>query len=169
MNKGKVKISGIGKCLKNNPELHGKVYGFLNGKFTVCDTKEESFAKIDELDSFEPNSKKNPLVDAFLEHIEKWRNEHDKLREICLACQLTEEFKWGQPCYTLNNKNIVIIGGFKNYIALTFFNGALLKDAGGILVRQTENVQAGRQLRFSSEKEIVEKETMIKAYISYRS
>jgi uncharacterized protein YdeI (YjbR/CyaY-like superfamily) len=164
-NKVKVKISCIGKCSKKNPELNGKVYGFLNGEFTVCHTKEAFFAKIDELDSFVPNSNKNPLVDAFLEHIEKWRDEHDKLREICLACQLTEELKWGQPCYTLNNNNIVIIGGFKNYIALSFFKGALLKDEGGILVRQTENVQAGRQLRFRSVKEIAEKETKVKAYI----
>ncbi|WP_277407004.1 YdeI/OmpD-associated family protein [Lacrimispora xylanisolvens] len=105
------------------------------------------------------------MVDAFLEHLEKWRDEHEKLRELCLACQLTEELKWGQPCYTLNNKNVVIIGGFKNYIALTFFKGALLKDKDRLLVQQTESVQAGRQLRFTSVEEISERETMIKAYI----
>lgn len=164
-NKVKAKISCIGKCSKKNPELNGKVYGFLNGVFTVCDTKDEFFEKIDKLDSFVPDSNKNPLVDAFLENNEMWCDEHEKLREICLACQLTEELKWGQPCYTLNNKNIVIIGGFKNYIALSFFKGALLKDEEGILVQQTESVQAGRQLRFNSVEEITQKETIVKAYI----
>ena len=164
-NKVKAKIGCIGKCSKKNPELNGKVYGFLNGEFTVCDTKEEFFEKIDKLDSFVSDSNKSPLVDAFLEHLEKWHDEHEKLRELCLACQLSEELKWGQPCYMLNDKNIVIIGGFKNYVALSFFKGALLRDEGGILVRQTERVQAGRQLRFSSVEDITEKETMIKAYI----
>lgn len=165
-NKVKAKISCIGKCSKKNPELQGKVYGFLNGEFTVCDTKEEFFAKIDELDSFVSNSNKNPVVDAFFEHIEKWPDEHDKLREICLACQLTEELKWGQPCYMFENKNVVIIGGFKDYIALSFFKGALLKDEANILVRQTKNLQAGRQLRFSSVKEIAGKEKIVIAYIN---
>ncbi|GLB31474.1 hypothetical protein LAD12857_33970 [Lacrimispora amygdalina] len=113
-NKVKAKIGCIGKCSKKNPELNGKVYGFLNGEFTVCDTKEEFFEKIDKLDSFVSDSNKSSLVDAFLEHLEKWHDEHEKLRELCLACQLTEELKWGQPCYMLNDKNIVIIGGFKN-------------------------------------------------------
>lgn len=161
----KAKIGCIGKCSKKNPELHGKVYGFLNGVFTVCDTKEEFLEKIDKLDSFVSDSNKNPLVDAFLEHVETWYDEHEKLRELCLACQLTEELKWGQPCYLLNDKNIVIIGGFKNYIALSFFKGALLKDEGRILVKQTESVRAGRQLRFHSVEEITEKEAIIKAYI----
>ena len=164
-NKVKVKIGCIGKCSKHNPDLNGKVYGFLNGVFTVCNTKEEFFEKIDKLEPYQLNSNENPLVDAFLEHLEKWRDEHEKLRELCLACQLTEELKWGQPCYTLNNKNVVIIGGFKNYIALTFFKGALLKDKDRLLVQQTESVQAGRQLRFTSVEEISERETMIKAYI----
>lgn len=163
--KVKIKIGCIGKCSKKNPELNGMVYGFLNGEFTVCATQEEFFAKVDALDSFVPKSNKNPLVDAYLEHIEKWREEHYKLREICLSCQLTEELKWGQPCYTFNNNNIVIIGGFKNYIALSFFKGILLRDECGLLVRQTENEQPGRQLRFGSLKEIIEKEIMVKAYI----
>lgn len=164
-NKVKAKIRCIGKCSKKNPELNGKVYGFLNGVFTVCDTKEEFFEKIDKLDSFVSDSNKNPLVDAFLEHNEMWCDEHEKLREICLACQLTEELKWGQPCYMFNSKNIVIIGGFKNYIALSFFKGALLKDKKRILIQQTESVQAGRQLRFNSVEEIIQKEKLVKAYI----
>jgi len=165
--KGKVnaKIGCIGKCSKKNPDLNGKVYGFLNGEFTVCDTKEEFFAIIDKLDSFISNDNKNPVVDAFLEHIEKWNDEHEKLREICLACQLTETLKWGQPCYMSGDKNIVIIGGFKNYIALSFFKGALLKDEEGILIQPTMNQQTVRQFRFLSVPEIVEKERIVKAYI----
>ncbi len=165
--KGKVKVKTgcIGKCSKKCPELAGKVYGFLNGEFIVCDTKEEFFAKMDELDSYEASSNRNPLVDAFLEHVEKWREEFESLRRIVLDCELTEELKWGQPCYMFQNNNLIILGGFKEYIALSFFKGALLKDTKAILTRQTENVQAGRQLRFTSVEEIDQMEDIIKAYI----
>jgi uncharacterized protein YdeI (YjbR/CyaY-like superfamily) len=84
---------------------------------------------------------------------------------IVLDCQLTEELKWGVPCYTFEKRNIVLIHGFKEYCALLFFKGALLKDANGILITQTENVQAGRQVRFTNVHEIVEMETILKAYI----
>lgn len=84
---------------------------------------------------------------------------------IVLDCELTEEFKWMHPCYTFQNKNIVLIHGFKEYCALLFHKGALLKDAHGILIQQTENVQAARQIRFTNVQEIVEMETILKAYI----
>ena len=84
---------------------------------------------------------------------------------IVLDCQLTEELKWGNPCYTFQKKNIVLIHGFKEYCALLFFKGALLNDANGILIQQTENVQAARQIRFTNVREIVEMETILKAYI----
>lgn len=107
----------------------------------------------------------NPRVDVFLRKEEKWRDELEKLRMIVLDCGLTEELKWGQPCYTFENKNIVLIHGFKEYCALLFFKGALLKDPKGILIQQTENVQAGRQIRFTSSREIVKMEAILKAYI----
>jgi uncharacterized protein YdeI (YjbR/CyaY-like superfamily) len=88
------------------------------------------------------------------------------LRKIILDCGLTEELKWGHPCYTFQKSNIVLIHGFKEYCALLFFKGALLKDANGILVQQTENVQAGRQIRFTNVREIVEMEPILKTYIS---
>ncbi len=163
--KEKVKVGCIGKCSKKCPELKGKVYGFLNSEFTVCDTKEEFLNKIEEMDSFVEESNMSPLVDAFLSHVEKWKEEFERLRRIALDCQLTEVLKWGQPCYMFQNNNIVIIGGFKEYIALSFFKGVLLKDPYGILVRQTENVQAGRQLRFTGVEEIEGLESMIKEYI----
>jgi uncharacterized protein YdeI (YjbR/CyaY-like superfamily) len=84
---------------------------------------------------------------------------------IILDCQLTEELKWGVPCYTFQKRNIVLIHGFKEYCALLFFKGALLQDAHGILIQQTENVQAARQIRFTNVQEIVEMETILKAYI----
>ncbi len=87
------------------------------------------------------------------------------MRAIVLDCELTEEFKWKHPCYTLNNKNIVLIHGFKEYCALLFHKGALLQDAHGILIQQTENVQAARQVRFTNVQEIDEMETILKAYI----
>ena len=107
----------------------------------------------------------NPKVDAFLSRAKKWPKEFEKLRMIALDCQLTEELKWGQPCYTYDGKNVVIIHGFKDYCALLFIKGALLKDAEGILIQQTENVQAGRQIRFTSLQEIVEMEPVLKAYV----
>ena len=95
----------------------------------------------------------------------KWQEEFEKLRMIILDCQLTEELKWGVPCYTFQKSNIVLIHGFKEYCALLFFKGALLKDANGILIQQTENVQAARQIRFTNVREIVEMEPILKAYI----
>jgi len=111
------------------------------------------------------NSRMNPKVDEFLSKTKKWKEEFEKLRNIVLDCELTEEFKWMHPCYTFEKKNIVLIHGFKEYCALLFFKGALLHDAHGILIQQTENVQAGRQIRFTNVREIVEMETILKAYI----
>ena len=107
----------------------------------------------------------NPKVDEALGKEKKWQEEFKKLRQIVLDCQLTEELKWGQPCYTLDGKNIVLIHGFKEYCALLFMKGALLKDASGILIQQTENVQSGRQIRFTSVQEIDKLEKTLKAYI----
>lgn len=107
----------------------------------------------------------NPKVDAFLRRAEKWQPELKKLRAIVLGCGLTEELKWGQPCYTSEKKNVVLIHGFKEYCALLFFKGALLKDLKGILIQQTENVQAGRQIRFINTREIAAMEPILKAYI----
>ena len=95
----------------------------------------------------------------------RWRAEFEKLRKIVRDCGLTESFKWGKPCYTFEGRNVVLIHGFKEYCALLFFKGALLKDAEGILVQQTENVQAARQIRFTSLRQIVEMETTLKAHI----
>lgn len=107
----------------------------------------------------------DPKVDAFLRRAEKWQPEFKKLRTIVLGCGLTEELKWGHPCYTFEKKNIVLIHGFKEYCALLFFKGALLKDAKGILIQQTENVQAGRQIRFTNAREIAALQPILKAYI----
>ena len=107
----------------------------------------------------------NPKVDVFLSKAKKWQQEFEKLRTIILDCGLTEEFKWMHPCYTFQKSNIVLIHGFKEYCALLFFKGALLKDAKGILIQQTENVQAARQIRFTNVREIVEMEPILKAYI----
>jgi uncharacterized protein YdeI (YjbR/CyaY-like superfamily) len=107
----------------------------------------------------------NPKVDEFLSKAKRWQEEFEKLRMIVLDCGLTEELKWGKPCYTFEKKNIVLIHGFKEYCALLFVKGALLNDAKGILVTQTENTQAARQIRFTSIREIVEMEPILKAYI----
>jgi uncharacterized protein YdeI (YjbR/CyaY-like superfamily) len=107
----------------------------------------------------------NPKVDEFLRKAKTWREEFEKLRMVCLDCGLTEELKWGKPCYIYQDSNIVLIHGFKEYCALLFFKGALLKDAKGILVQQTQNVQAARQIRFTNVREIVEMEPFLKAYI----
>ena len=107
----------------------------------------------------------NPKVDAVLGKAQKWQEEFEKLRKIALSCPLTETLKWGQPCYTLEGGNVVLIHGFKEYCALLFFKGALLKDAKGILVQQTENVQSARQIRFTGVKEITKLEPVLKAYI----
>ncbi len=111
------------------------------------------------------SSRMNPKVDGFISKAGKWKVEYEKLRNIVLDCELTEEFKWMHPCYTFENKNIVLIHGFKEYCALLFHKGALLQDAHGILIQQTENVQAARQIRFTNVQEIVERETLLKAYI----
>jgi|SRR5437773_4838786 len=107
----------------------------------------------------------NPKVDEYLGKAKKWQEEFEKLRMIILDCGLTEELKWGCPCYTFEKSNIVLIHGFKEYCALLFFKGALLKDPKGILIQQTENVQAGRQIRFTNVREIVKMKTVLKAYI----
>ena len=108
----------------------------------------------------------NPKVDFYFSKAKKWQEEFEKLRMIILDCQLTEELKWGCPCYTFQKSNIVLIHGFKEYCALLFFKGALLNDANGILIQQTENVQAARQIRFTNVREIVEMEPILKAYIN---
>ena len=107
----------------------------------------------------------NPKVDAYLSRSKKWQEEFEKLRMIILACGLTEELKWGVPCYTFEKRNIVLIHGFKEYCALLFFKGALLNDAKGILIQQTKNVQAARQVRFTNLLEIVKLKPILKAYI----
>jgi len=107
----------------------------------------------------------NPKVDCFFSKAKKWQEEFEKLRTIILDCGLTEELKWGKPCYTFQNSNIVLIHGFKEYCALLFFKGALLKDTKGILLQQTENVQAARQIRFTNVREIGKMEPILKAYI----
>jgi uncharacterized protein YdeI (YjbR/CyaY-like superfamily) len=110
-------------------------------------------------------NRKNPEVDAYLGQLEKWQDESRALRRIVLECQLTEEVKWGKPCYTFQNSNIVIIQGFKDYCALMFFKGSLLKDADGLLVKPGKSTQAGRQFRFTEVREIIEMEATLKAYI----
>ncbi len=107
----------------------------------------------------------NPTVDFFFNKSTKWQDEYRALRTIALDCGLTEELKWGVPCYTLQNNNIVLIHGFKDYCALLFHKGALLKDEKAILIQQTENVQAARQIRFTSMNEIKRLEKVLKAYI----
>ena len=107
----------------------------------------------------------NPKVDAYLSRSKKWQEEFEKLRMIILACGLTEELKWGVPCYTFEKRNIVLMHGFKEYCALLFFKGALLNDAKGILIQQTKNVQAARQVRFTNLLEIVKLKPILKAYI----
>jgi uncharacterized protein YdeI (YjbR/CyaY-like superfamily) len=110
-------------------------------------------------------NKMNPKVDGYLRKSKKWQTEFQKLRMIILDCQLTEELKWGKPCYTFQKSNIALIHGFKEYCALLFFKGAFLNDPNGILIQQTENVQAAREIRFTNVREIVEMEPILKAYI----
>lgn len=107
----------------------------------------------------------DPKVDAAFGRMSQWHDECAKLRKIVLACKLSEELKWGQPCYTVEGRNVLIIHGFKEYCALLFFKGALMKDPAGILVQQTKNVQAGRQIRFTSIKEITKLAPLLKAYV----
>jgi uncharacterized protein YdeI (YjbR/CyaY-like superfamily) len=104
-------------------------------------------------------------VEKYIEKIKSWKEETKLLREICLDCGLTEDFKWMHPCYTFQGNNIVLIHGFKEYCALLFHKGVLLKDTNGILIQQTENVQSARQIRFTNSKEIIDLKSTIKAYI----
>jgi uncharacterized protein YdeI (YjbR/CyaY-like superfamily) len=107
----------------------------------------------------------NPKVDWFFAKDTQWQKEYEKLRKIILDCGLIEELKWGCPCYTFENTNIVLIHGFKEYCALLFFKGALLNDPNGILIQQTKNVQSARQIRFTNVREIVKMEKNLKAYV----
>lgn len=107
----------------------------------------------------------NPNVDFYFRQSTTWQEELEKLRAILLDCELCEELKWGVPCYTYQNNNIALLHEFRDYCAILFFKGVLLQDAEGILVRQTENVQAARQVRFTNVQEIVELEPVLKAYI----
>ncbi len=107
----------------------------------------------------------NHKVDFFFSKAEKWQEEFKKLRTILLDCPLHEELKWGVPCYTFQNKNIVLIHGFKDYCAILFVKGVLLKDSKRVLIQQTKNVQAARQIRFTKVQEIVKMEPLLKVYI----
>ncbi|GLU55383.1 hypothetical protein Dfri01_48440 [Dyadobacter frigoris] len=107
----------------------------------------------------------NPKADFYFDKGKQWQEEIQLLRAIVLECGLTEELKWGCPCYTFHKSNIVLIHVFKEYCALLFFKGALLQDTHGILIQQTENVQAARQIRFANVKEITEQESILKAHI----
>jgi uncharacterized protein YdeI (YjbR/CyaY-like superfamily) len=107
----------------------------------------------------------NPKVDWFFDKDTQWKKEYDKLRMIILDCGLIEELKWGCPCYTFQDTNVVLIHGFKEYCALLFFKGVLLNDPNGILIQQTKNVQSARQIRFTNVKEIIKMEKILKAYV----
>ena len=107
----------------------------------------------------------NEKVDVYLNNLDQWKEELTKLREIILDCGLTEDFKWMHPCYTINGKNVLLIHGFKEYCALLFNKGALLKDPVNILIQQTENTQSARQIRFTNITEIEKQEAVLKAYI----
>jgi uncharacterized protein YdeI (YjbR/CyaY-like superfamily) len=104
-------------------------------------------------------------VEAIIEGYARWRDEMTALRGIVRECGLAEEVKWGQPCYSLDGRNVVLIHGFKEYCALLFMKGALMKDPEGLLIQQTENVQSGRQIRFTNLAEIVERRSVLKAYV----
>lgn len=108
----------------------------------------------------------NPKADQFIHNADKWQESFEELRQILLGFdELTEDFKWGKPCYTLDGNNIVLMHGFKNYCALLFHKGVLLDDKADILVQQTKHVQSARQIRFTSADQIVEMEHILKAYI----
>jgi len=111
------------------------------------------------------NKSMNPKVDGFISREKKWQAEFEKLRTIILGFELTEELKWGVPCYTFQNSNVVLMHGFKGYCALLFIKGSLLLDTHNLLIQQTENVQAGRQIRFKNISEIIDREVFIKEYI----
>jgi uncharacterized protein YdeI (YjbR/CyaY-like superfamily) len=107
----------------------------------------------------------NPKVDFYFDKATTWKKEVERLRTIILDCGLNEELKWGCPCYTYNNTNIVLIHSFKEYCAVLFFKGALLNDPKGLLIQQSENVQSARQMRFTDLKEIVKQQKNLKAYV----
>lgn len=107
----------------------------------------------------------NPDVDFYFEKEKKWQAEIEQVRKIVLDCPLTEELKWGCPCYTFQDSNVVLIHSFKEYCALLFFKGALLVDPADILIQQTENVQSARQIRFTDVSQIIEQVATLKAYI----
>jgi uncharacterized protein YdeI (YjbR/CyaY-like superfamily) len=107
----------------------------------------------------------NPKVDAFIERAKQWQAEYIQLRQIVNAEPLVEELKWGVPCYTFNNSNVVLMHGFKEYCALLFVKGVLLSDPNGVLIQQTENVQSARQVRFTDLQEIIALEPVLKAYL----
>jgi uncharacterized protein YdeI (YjbR/CyaY-like superfamily) len=107
----------------------------------------------------------NPRVDQYLSRARKWQEEMEKLRMIILDCPLTEEWKWGKPCYSFQKSNVVIIQGFKEYCALLFFKGVLLNDPRGILIKTGKNTRVGRQIRFTDTREITKMKTILKAYI----
>jgi uncharacterized protein YdeI (YjbR/CyaY-like superfamily) len=107
----------------------------------------------------------SPKVDSFLKRQDKWRAVFDKLREIILDTGLSEDLKWGQPCYALDGKNVALMHGFKEYCAVLFHKGALLQDPEGILIQQTKNVQSARQIRFTSVKEVTKLEKTLTAYV----
>ena len=110
-------------------------------------------------------SRTNPKVDFFFDKAEKWQEEYAALRSIALDCQLTEELKWGVPCYTFEGSNVVLMHGFNEYCALLFVKGVLLSDPIGILIQQTKNVQSARQIRFTNVDEMEEMEHILQAYI----
>jgi len=110
--------------------------------------------------------KMNPLVTKVHGKEKRWRAEYAELRQLCLASGLNEQLKWGQACYDLGGRNVVLIHGFKDYCALLFVKGALLKDPEGILIQQTKNVQSARQIRFVSLAEIKKRQAAVKACLS---
>ena len=107
----------------------------------------------------------NPKVDFYFNKAQKWQEEVNMLRTIIIDCNLNEELKWGCPCYTFQKKNVILIHGFKEYCAVLFIKGVLLQDAHGVLIQQTEYVQAARQIRFTNVGEIIEIEKILKEYI----
>jgi len=113
-----------------------------------------------------PETVTNPKVDVYFSRRDSWQEEFTRLRRILLDTGLSEDLKWGEPCYTLNGANIVLIHGFKDYCALLFFKGALMSDTAGVLIQQTKNVQASRQIRFTSADEISGMENVLKAYVA---
>src|SRR5512141_1447062 len=107
-------------------------------------------------------NKTNPKVDAFIRRAKQWQPEYEQLRKIVLDSPLTEEFKWGVPCYTVEKRNVILMHGFKEYCALLFVKGALLDDPEGILIQQTANVQSARQVRFTNVREILKLKSVLK-------